>query len=79
MAKKLELTMYQKEKRLTELIKDAKELKFNINLIRDYEKQLKAVQEEIQELKDKKVKYRKSLKKAKQNNKLEVNKQEFNN
>ena len=60
MVKKLELTMFQREKNLTELIKDAKELKFNLNIIRNYKKQLKAVQKEIQELKDKKVKYKQS-------------------
>ena len=52
MSKKRDLSTEQREKRLIELIGDAKELGFNICLIEGYEKQLMGIQAELREIKE---------------------------
>ena len=51
MVKKLSMTPSQRETALISLIKDCKEMKFNNNLIRKFESQLKEVQKEIKVIK----------------------------
>jgi len=57
----------QREKALVELIEDSKKLGFNGVLIEEYEKQLEEVRKEIQELKDKRKKFREEVKNEKNN------------
>ena len=47
MGYKKQLTIKQREDRLIDLIKDAKELGFNKQLIKDFKRQLEQVQAEI--------------------------------
>jgi len=61
MGTKKDISLKQREKRLIELIEDAKELKFKSKVVKQYEAQLKEVQAEIKADKEKKSKLRKSL------------------
>lgn len=53
MSKSKQITIQQREKGLLELIKDAKELGFNGDLIRGYKAQLNQVQAELKRDKEK--------------------------
>ena len=62
MTKRIEMSLKQREKALSELIRDARKFKFEKHLITDYEKQLKEIREEIKEIKKKQKKVMKLLK-----------------
>ena len=57
MGKHKEITIYQREKELVDLIEDARELNFNPSLLQKYEKQLSGIQAELQKEKDKKNRF----------------------
>jgi len=62
MAEDKEMSLEQREKRLSELLMDAINLKFNKNLIEDYQRQLGEIRAELQEIKQKQKEFMKLLK-----------------
>lgn len=62
MVKRREMSLTARQKELIKLIEDAKKLKFNENLIIDYKKQLKEIENTIKKDNVKRKKLRERLK-----------------
>lgn len=62
MAKQKEMSLSQREKALSELLEDARKLRFSKHLIKDYQKQLDEIRAELQEIKQKQREFSKLLK-----------------